>query len=322
MPGSLHVYVTGASGFVGRQLCHQLVVEGHSVKAAVRKQPAEPVEGEPIVVDLLDRESLARGMRGVDVVVHLAGRAHVLDDHAADPLTEFRQANVSTSLSVARTAIAAGVKRFVFISSIGVNGAETRQQPFSEAMLAHPHAPYALSKLEAEQQLSALFADVASELVIIRPPLVYDASAPGNFARLLRLVEKGFPLPFARVGNRRSMISLSNLVNFIILSMTHENAAGELFVIADGESVSTQQMVEMLASGMGHRARLFFVPSFIIGGLLRLLGRGNMHTQLYGSLEVDAGKARRLLGWVPPQSSSQALIDAGKRFKTRSSQNE
>lgn len=322
MPRSLRVFVTGASGFVGRRLCQQLVVDGHSVKAAIRKHPAETVAGELIVVDLLDSESLARAMQDVDAVVHLAGRAHVLDDRAADPLTEFRQANVDTTLAVARAAITAGVKRFVFISSIGVNGAETSGQPFNETMVPRPNAAYALSKLEAEQKLGELFACVTCELVIIRPPLVYDACAPGKFARLLRLVEKGLPLPFAGVGNRRCMVSLFNLVDFITLALIHERAAGEVFVIADGESVSTQQIVELLASGMGHRARFFFVPSPLMGALLRLLGRSSMHTQLYGSLEVDTSKAKRLLGWVPRQSASQGLINAGQRFKTRSSQNE
>lgn len=320
-PQSLQVLVTGASGFVGRQLCHDLLQAGFTVKAAMRKLPAHPVAGEPLVVDLGDSDAMNIAMRGVDVVVHLAARAHVLDDRSSDPLAAFRQANVVTSLSVARSAVAAGVKRFIFVSSIGVNGAETTGLPFSESMQPQPNALYAVSKLEAEQQLEALFAGHDTELVIIRPPLVYDAAAPGNFSRLLWLVGKKWPLPFAFVNNRRSMISLGNLTNFIGLAIKHESAAGELFVIADGESLSTRQIVQSLALGMGYRARLFFVPRLAMSGLLRLVGRHNIFSQLYGSLEVDTSKAERVLGWVPPEAPRQALAAAGRRFKEQSAYN-
>ena len=185
-------------------------------------------------------------------------------------------------------------------------------------MQPQPHALYAVSKLEAEQQLEALFAGCSTELVIIRPPLVYDAAAPGNFSRLLWLVGKQWPLPFAFLNNRRSMVSLGNLTSFIHLAIKHERAAGELFVIADGESLSTRQIVQCLAFGMGYRARLFFVPRFALSGLLRLVGRRHIFSQLYGSLEVDTSKAERVLGWVPPETPRQALAAAGRRFKEQS----
>ncbi|WP_060538876.1 NAD-dependent epimerase/dehydratase family protein [Pseudomonas sp. NBRC 111125] len=317
MSESLHVLVTGANGFVGRQLCDVLTKQGCRVTAAVRTVDAPPLAGHGVAVDLLDGNALSECMATVDVVVHLAARAHVLDDRCPDPLAAFRQANVTLAASVAHAAIKAGVKRFVFISSIGVNGAETHGQPFSETMPAAPHAPYAVSKLEAELELTALFTGTQSELVIVRPPLIYDAAAPGNFSRLLRLVEARVPLPFAGVENRRSMISLSNLVSFIGLVLEHPLAAGETFVIADGEGVSTRQIVDALAAGMGHRAKFFFVPGFVVKCLLSAVRKQNMFTQLYGSLEVDSTKAVRLLGWVPPESPYHALKQAGSRFKAR-----
>lgn len=311
------VLVTGASGFVGSALCESLVGEGFSVKAAVRRMPANPIAGEVISVDLCDQESMTSHLAGVDCVVHLAGRAHVLNDQVQNPLELFRVANVETSLALARSAIAAGVKRFVFVSSIGVNGATTSAEAFNENSAVSPVAAYAHSKLEAEVALQALVQGTTMELVVVRPPLVYAASAPGNFARLLSLVEKNIPLPFARLGNRRTMISLGNLVDFLTLTIAHEKASNQLFLISDCQSVSTGQIVEALSVGMGQKARLFYMPGLLMKFALTLAGKKGIYTQLFSSLEVDSRKAQNLLGWIPREKPVEALIEAGKSYKQR-----
>ncbi|MGE6821323.1 NAD-dependent epimerase/dehydratase family protein [Pseudomonas soli] len=317
MSTACRVYVTGASGFVGRSLCRSLVQGGFSVTCAVRRDPGQALAGHVVQVDLLDLASVSRSMSDIECVIHLAGRAHVLDDRVSDPQAAFRLANVETTLVVAKAALAAGVKRFVFVSSIGVNGNETGGQAFDEQAAPAPVADYAVSKLEAERALRALLDGTDMELVIVRPPLIYDAHAPGNFARLLRLVEKGLPLPFAGLNNRRDMVSLANLVDFLTLTIRHEKAAGELFLIADGVSVSTRQIVDCLARGMGRGARCFYMPRLLAQGLLSLVGRRGMYVQLFSSLEVSTDKARKLLGWQPLQTPSDALVAAGKEFSHR-----
>ncbi len=317
MSTACRVYVTGASGFVGRSLCRSLVQGGFSVTCAVRRDPGRVLAGHVVQVDLLNLASVSQSMSDIDCVIHLAGRAHVLDDRVSDPLAAFRLANVETTLVVAKAALAAGVKRFVFVSSIGVNGNETAGQAFDEQAAPAPVADYAVSKLEAERALRALLDGTDMELVIVRPPLIYDAHAPGNFARLLRLVEKGLPLPFAGLNNRRDMVSLANLVDFLTLTVRHEKAAGELFLIADGVSVSTRQIVDCLARGMGRGARCFYMPRLLTQGLLSLVGRRGMYVQLFSSLEVSTDKARKLLGWQPLQTPSDALVAAGKEFSHR-----
>lgn len=311
------VMVTGASGFVGSHLCASLVQDGFAVKAAVRRQPDHPLAGDIVQLDLLDQAVVADSLGDVDCIIHLAGRAHVLNDRVSDPLAAFRLANVETTLVVAKAALAAGVKRFIFVSSIGVNGNETAGGALTEDSAPAPTADYAVSKLEAERALCSLLADTGMELVIIRPPLIYDVNAPGNFARLLRLVEKGLPLPFAALNNRRSLVSLNNLINFLTLAITHEKAAGELFLIADSVSVSTREIVRSLAAGMGRRARFFFMPKQLARLLFTSLGRPGMYIQLFCSLEISTDKARGLLGWVPVEQPSIALAEAGRKYVQR-----
>jgi len=317
MVGPCRVMVTGASGFVGRHLCESLVKGGFSVKAAVRRESDQALAGNVVLLDLLDQTTVQHSLVDVDCVVHLAGRAHVLNDQVADPLAAFRQANVETTLALARAALAAGVGRFIFVSSIGVNGNETVGQAFTEQSEVAPTADYAVSKLEAEQALGELLAGTGMQLVIVRPPLIYDAGAPGNFARLLSLVAKGLPLPFAALDNRRSLVSLNNLISFLTLVITHDKAAGQLFLIADGASVSTRQIVASLAIGMGRKARCFYMPKLLARLLLTALGRPGMYVQLFSSLEVSTSKARDLLGWMPVEEPEAALAEAGRKHVQR-----
>ncbi len=310
----MNILVTGASGFIGRALCQALVSNGDQVVGLVRSGQCD-ISGVKVVQgDLEDEGALRIALEGVDCVVHLAGRAHLMTDDAADPLAAFRAVNRDATLRLAALAALAGVKRFVFVSSIGVNGSSTSdEQSFSESSPVMPHADYAVSKLEAEQGLKAQLEGSAVELVIIRPPLVYAAQAPGNFRRLLKLVSTGLPLPFALVKNQRSMVSLENLVDFVSLATRHIDAAGQLYLVADDQAVSTRQIVEFLAQGMSRRCINLPVPPYALGLGLSMLGKGSLGTQLCGSLMVSNQKAKSL-GWQPKASAKDALVAAGRNY--------
>lgn len=312
-----NVLVTGANGFIGRALCHRLLSEGYNVSAVVR-QLSKPIDRvNYLVADLERSNDLSLEGLGIDCIVHLAGRAHVLGEKNAGALELYRLANRDATVRLAQLAIAAGVMRFVYISSIGVNGSETYTGAFDERTTAHPHADYAVSKYEAELQLNAMMKTLPIESVIVRPPLVYDVQAPGNFARLLRLVSSGLPLPFAALDNKRSMISLKNLVGFIELCIRHPDAARELFLVSDGCDLSTTDIVKLLAEGMGKRPFMFPIPDSLALFGAKLIGRQNLHVQLFRSLQVDSSKARRLLGWHPEEDARAALIEVGSSWNRR-----
>jgi nucleoside-diphosphate-sugar epimerase len=254
-------------------------------------------------------------MVDVDSVIHLAGRAHVKREKNSEALSKFRPVNVDASLVLAQQAAVAGVRRFIFISSIGVNGDQTFGEPFSESDLPHPRTPYAISKLEAEESITRVLAESATECVIIRPPLVYGRSPPGNLAILLRALSKRIPLPFRNVRNKRTLIALENLVDFIHVCMIHPLAANELFLVSDGADVSTSDLIESLAVGMGISPRLFSMSPAILQGVLRTLGRENIYAQLFGSLQVESSKCARLLNWQPPVTTFEALAEVGRAYR-------
>ncbi|MCJ1883433.1 NAD-dependent epimerase/dehydratase family protein [Pseudomonas sp. LA21] len=312
MSDRISILVTGASGFIGSSLTNYLLEQGHELKAVGRSKPTTPLRF--LHGELSDAALLSRALQGVDCVVHLAGRAHQLRDEARDPLASFRAVNLDLSVGLARQAAMSGVRRFVFMSSIGVNGAATGIDPFVEDAVPAPHSDYAQSKLEAEQALQMVAAEYGMELTIIRPPLVYAGHAPGNFARLLRIVAMGMPLPFGGLDNQRSMIALDNLIELIATCVVHPAAAGELFLAADGDDLSTGDLVHILAEGMGRQARLFPMPARLLSIGATLVGKRAIYTQLCESLRVDASKARRLLGWQPRKSARQALLEAGSEY--------
>jgi len=239
--------------------------------------------------------------------VHCAARVHVMADTAANPLAEFRRVNVQGTLNLARQAAAAGVRRFAFVSSIGVNGAETFGLPFSAQDVAAPHSPYAVSKYEAELGLQALAAETGMEVVIIRPPLVYGLGAPGNFGSLIRWLRRGVPLPLGAIHNQRSLVSLDNLVDLIVTCLTHPAAINQTFLVSDGEDVSTTELLRRMGQALGRPARLVPVPVSWLKLAAKLVGKPDVAQRLCGSLQVDIEKTRRLLGWTPPLSLDQGL---------------
>ncbi|MDH1109317.1 NAD-dependent epimerase/dehydratase family protein [Pseudomonas otitidis] len=312
------VLVTGATGFIGSGLVMHLAADSRWwVVGSVRSQSLSPAKGVDVfpVGNIGPDTDWSEALSGVGVVVHTAAVAHVRNIGAGERLARLRTTNVDGALCLAKQALAAGVRRFVFISSIGVNGTGIAHQPFNELSLPEPHAAYAVSKLDAERALQELFAGTTTELVIIRPPLVYAAHAPGNFKWLLRVVDWGLPLPFAQVANSRSIIALENLIDIICCCLTHPAAANELFVVEDGSPVSTADMVRHLARGMGKRGRLFSFPVALIALVSRTLGAGGIYTQLFESLIVDGSKARRLLGWRPPLTTESGLIQTGRVYR-------
>ena len=305
------VLVTGASGFVGQALVAHLVgLDSNEVVAMMRASPANRLAGARYVAagDMTAGRLGAATLEGVEVIVHAAARVHVLNDDKAKSAIEFDRVNVTATLELAHQAVAAGVRRFVFLSSIGVNGVQTDiGKPFTEADPPNPHNPYADSKLKAEQGLLLLSEQSGLELVIIRPPLVYGPGVRANFAALMRAVQRGWPLPLACVHNLRSMVAMDNLVSFIATCVDHPRAANTTFLVSDGQDISSPDLVRGLAQALGVAARLVPVPVSALQFVGRAFGRGDVIQRVCGNLRVDISKARRVLAWQPPVSMDEGL---------------
>jgi len=305
----MRVLVTGANGFVGRALCAEALVCGMAVRGAVRRPCELPGEtGLQILKDFDDRDGWNQALSGVGVVIHTAARAHVMNESNADPLAEFRRVNVRGTLDLATQAASAGVRRFLFISSIGVNGAETSARPYSATDEPKQQSAYAVSKYEAELGLQALATQTGMEVVIVRPPLVYGLGAPGNFGSLLRWLKRGVPLPLGAVThNRRSFVALDNLVDLLVTCIDHPAAANQTFLVSDGEDLSTADLLRRLGQAMNKPARLFPVPPSLLQLGANILGKGDMAQRLLGNLQVDIGHTRNTLNWNPPISVDEGL---------------
>ncbi len=303
--------VTGANGFVGRSVWQRLdAMNGVQAVGSVRGAAAFTDTGTAVVAvgDLSAQTDWSVALDGVEAVVHAAARVHVMDDTSTDPLAEFRRVNVQGTLNLARQAAAQGVQRFVFVSSIKVNGEATLVgAPFSEIDLPAPLDPYGVSKMEAEQGLRQIAAETGMEIVIIRPPLVYGSGVKANFAALMRAVQRGWPLPLGAVHNQRSLVALDNLVDFIVTCTSHPQAANQTFLVSDGHDLSTTELERGLARAAGVPARLVPVPVWALRAGATLLGKGDAMQRLCGDLQVDISKARQLLGWMPPISVEEGL---------------
>lgn len=303
-------FVTGASGFVGRMLCAELARRGYPVHAALRNPVHPDIAGCRIVKisGMGSDTSWADALDGMEVVIHLAARVHVMKDSSADPLSEFRKVNVAGTAHLVRSAAASGVKRFVYVSSIKVNGESTQEgEKFTEEGVPAPQDPYGISKCEAEQALHKVAAETGLEVVIVRPPLVYGEGVKGNFAQMLKVLDRGLPLPLASVHNQRSLIYVGNLVDALILCAIHPAAVGQTYLVSDGEDVSTSELLRQLGAAMGHPARLFPCPQALLKLAGCLTGKADQIERLLGSLQVDSSKIRRELGWMPPYTLQQGL---------------
>jgi nucleoside-diphosphate-sugar epimerase len=311
-----NILVTGAAGFVGRALLPRLLAEGRRVRAAVREPSKELPAGvdSACVGEIHADTDWHAALAGVDAVVHLAARAHVLDEASPDAFALYRAVNALGALKLAEAAAAAGVRRFVFLSSVRAHGARTTGAPFTESSPLAAEDPYGRSKAEAEVGLARVARGTALEPVVLRPPLVYGAGARGNFARLVKLVGRGIPLPLGSVRNRRSLVYVGNLVDAIVRSLDHPAAAGQTFLVSDGEDVSTPELVRRIARALGRPARLIAVPPALLrlGGALA--GRKDDVARLLDDLVVDSSPIRRTLAWRPPYTLDQGLTETAAQL--------
>ena len=301
--------VTGANGFVGLALCKELMARGMRARGTTRSIGNFPYSMETVVVgDMDDSTNWNDALIGADVVIHLAARVHVMRECADDPLVEFRRANVAGTEQLAKRAATCGVKRFVYVSSVKVNGEEVLEgQGFTERDIPSPEDSYGISKWEAEQALHRIAIETGLEVVIVRPPLVYGAGVKGNFILMMNAIVRGFPLPFALVQNQRDLIYLDNLVDALIACATHPNAVGQTYLVSDGEGVSTPDLIRNLSKALGKRCFVFPFPVLIMKFLASLLGKSLAVDKLTKSLQVDSSKICYELGWKPPYTQQQGL---------------
>ncbi|MDA7656718.1 SDR family oxidoreductase [bacterium] len=346
----MKVLVTGPSGFVGRKVCQRLLADEINVRGAWRKTSplADGCESD-VVGDINGTTDWSNALTGIDAVVHLAARVHVMDDTAADPMAAFREVNVDGTVRLAEEAAKAGVKRFLFISSIKVNGEATLQSSdrrsedgsqtsevrskrrrtenqelstenssaaFCERDQPDPQDPYGQSKYEAEVALRKIEASTGMEVVVLRPPLLYGPGVKANFLKLIQLVDKGIPFPFGGIKNKRSLLSLTNFSDIISKCVTDPRAGGQTFTVCDGDDVSSGELVERLAKALGKAPRLVPVPEWLMKLAGKLTGKSAQVQRLCNSLQVDLSHARKILDWKPPLTMDEELGEVAKWYKS------
>jgi nucleoside-diphosphate-sugar epimerase len=314
----MKVLVTGASGFVGHHLVKELKLQNIHVVCVGRKKPTSQADEFYVVKDLNDASAFYEALIDCDVVIHLAARVHVMKETSQNPLEEFRKVNVEGTLTIANQAAIAGVKRFVFISSVKVNGEFTSIDiPFTEVDIPNPQDAYGVSKLEAEQGLMNFAEKTAMEVVIIRPPLIYGFGVKANFSSMLQLVKKGLPLPFGAVKNKRSLVYVENLVSLILCCIKNPLAGNQIFLVSDGFDLSTSELIRKCARALEVGSWLIPFPQCLVEFFSTILAKRTAAQRLYGNLQVDITKARDLLGWQPPFTVEEGLKKTVDGFNSK-----
>lgn len=315
----MKLLVTGANGFIGKALVNELLASTNYKLNLVARNQSLKIDNQKLnyfyIKDIAMQDSWEQILEDCSVVIHTAARVHILQDNCTDPLAEFRKVNVTATMNLAKQAARQGVKRFIFLSSIGVHGSGGGDKPINEETTYNPQSPYAVSKLEVEEELFKLSQSTGMEIVVIRPPLVYSYDAPGNFGKLLRLISKKIFLPLGSINNQRSFISKENLVDFICCCIEHSMAKNQAFVIADEEPISTSDLIKFLRKGMNLSSFLIPVPPSVVRILFRMIGKEVVFQQLCGSLQVNISKAQDLLNWKPKHSLNENLLKVGANYK-------
>lgn len=312
------ILLTGSTGFVGSVIIEQFKSSDSQLCPVVRHIKDDSPQDAIEVGDIDGNTDYSDALSEVDVVLHIAARAHIMKDESNDPLAEYRKVNVEGSENLARQAAAAGVKRFVFISSVKVSGESTTvKSPYTELMQPAPEDAYGQSKYEAEGVLKQVAVDTGMEIVIIRPPLVYGAGVKANFLSLLKLSALSIPLPFGAINNNRSMVYVENLIDFIFRCIDHPKAADQTFLVSDGEDLSLKSLITYIRKAMGKSALLLPVPVGLFKLMGKLTGKSGVVDRLVGDLQVDSSKARELLDWTPPYSVEQGIAATVLDFNNR-----
>lgn len=308
--------ITGANGFLGKSLCAELLKQQRSFYAALRSTTKQSQNIKTILVGEIGPDTdWRKALQGTKVVIHLAARVHVMNDQAVDPLSEFRKVNVDGTLNLARQAAMAGVKRFIFISSIKVNGESTAaNHPFSADDIPAPIDAYGISKREAEDALRLLADETGLEVVIIRPPLVYGSGVKANFLSMMRWLHKGLPLPLGNIDNKRSLVALDNLVDLIVTCVDHPAAANQTFLVSDDEDLSTSDLLRRMAKALGKTSWLLPFPGWLLTTIAGLIGKKAVAQRLCDSLQVDITKTRQVLNWTPPINVDEGLRRVAQKY--------
>jgi nucleoside-diphosphate-sugar epimerase len=311
------ILITGATGFVGKNLISLLTQQDYQLRAAVRRNKTFPDDkvSTTIVGDIDENTDWQKALLNIDAVVHLAGRAHILKGKSNDPLTEFIKVNTVGTANLVKQSVQSGVKHFIFISSLHAITIRS-DRPLNEQSPCQPDTPYGISKLKAEQALLEIVQASAMDWTILRPPLVYGADNPGNMARLIKLIKTGLPLPLSSIHNRRSFIYVGNLVSAIATCLQHPNARGETFLVSDREAISTLELIQLLGKSLDQRIYSFPCPAQLLKLVGQLTNQTSTVDRLIGSLEVDSSKIQTLLDWSPPFTVIEGLSITAQWYKS------
>ncbi len=311
------IFLTGATGFVGQQLSQYLDEHNFQLKILCRTPSASSSKNTEIVkVELENIDSWSQYLDGCSVIIHLAARVHVMNDTSKNPLEDFRKVNTHATLNLASQAAEAGVKRFIFLSSIKVSGEETQlNRPFKSSHKPKPVDPYAISKYEAEEGLKNLSEQTGMEVVIIRPPLIYGPGVKANFLSMIKWLSKGLPLPFGAINNKRSMVGLTNLLDLIITCINHPKAANQTFLVSDDRDISTTELLVLIGNALNKKTRLLAIPGKYIYLFASSIGKKSLAHRLCGSLQVDIEHTKKTLNWKPPVTMESELVKTIEKFR-------